>query len=209
MTATQTCAAQGNELTDYPLLVGPRTTWVSRTTSSVDAPARPNPMTMGGLPTETEKASHAGELAELRRRSGLTWEQIAEVMGVGPRTVYFWMAGRPMRPVHEAKFQRVLQIVRRVDRGSSEATRALLLDSSQGPMLIDLLAGGAFPEAMIRATGFPIPVARPRPEPLSEEARESRRPLPLAIQLHLEDASVERVDRGKARPAKTTKLPRK
>lgn len=47
-----------------------------------------------------------------------------------------------------------------------------------------------------------------RPEPLSEEEREKRRPLPLEIQLHLEDGPIDTSRSGKARPAKTTRIPR-
>jgi DNA-binding transcriptional regulator YiaG len=148
-------------------------------------------------------------IAELRRRSGLTWEQCAQVMGVERRTLHFWEAGRGMRPVHEERLQRLLQVVRRADRGSAMATRVLLLDASQGVMLKDLLAEGRLEEAWARVAEMPSVPAEPRPSPLEPEVRASRRDLPLAERLDLRDDPVMLPPAGPAKPARVTRVGRR
>lgn len=148
-------------------------------------------------------------MAELRRRSGLTWEQIAQVMGVERRTLHFWEAGRGMRPVHEERLQRVLQVIRRADRGSSTATREFLLDVSRGPMLKDLLAEDNLDLALARVAGLAAPRLEARPGPLSHEVKASRRNLPLAERLDLRDDPVTLPAAGPAKPAKVTRVGRK
>jgi len=58
-------------------------------------------------------------IAELRRRSGLTWDQLARLFEVSRRSVHFWASGKVMAAAHEEHLQRVLAAVRRLDRGSS------------------------------------------------------------------------------------------
>ena len=151
----------------------------------------------------------ANPMAELRRRSGLTWEQIAQVVGVERRTLHFWETGRGMRPVHEERLQRLLQFIRKVDRGSSAATRELLLDVSQGTMLKDLLAEGRLDEAWVRVAGLSQLPSEPRPAALDARVRDSRQDLPLAERLDLRDAPVALQPAGPAKPARVTRVGRK
>lgn len=148
-------------------------------------------------------------VAELRRRSGLTWEQVAQVMGVERRTLHFWEAGRGMRPVHEERLQRILQVVRKADRGNAAATRELLLDGSKGPLLKDLLAEGHMDQAWARVASLPDPAPGIHPLPLPNEARVSRRDLPLAQRMDLLDDSVTLPPSGLGRPARVTRVGRK
>jgi len=148
-------------------------------------------------------------VAELRRRSGFTWQQIAQVMGVERRTLHFWEAGHGMRPVHEERLQRVLQVIRKADRGSSGATREFLLDASRGPMLKDLLAEDRLDLALARVAGLTVPRREPRPAPLSSEVRAARRNLPLAERLDLRDDPVTLPPVGPAKPGRVTRVGRK
>ena len=82
-------------------------------------------------------------IGELRRLSGLTWDQLARLFGVSRRSVHFWASGKPMAPSNEEHLRRLLAVVRKVDRGSARANRAILLGADEdGISLFDLLAAG-------------------------------------------------------------------
>lgn len=151
-------------------------------------------------------ASTENPISELRRRSGLTWEQLAGVMGVERRTLHLWEAGRGMRPIHQERLQQVLQVVRITDRGSSAETRAALLDVSQGDSIKDLLAQDLYEEALRQAKNIPAVAPPVRPPKLSREVRQARRPLPLAAQLDLREDTVPVAATKEAKPARITRV---
>jgi DNA-binding transcriptional regulator YiaG len=73
-------------------------------------------------------AGRAGSaIAELRRLSGLTWDQLARLFDVSRRSLHFWASGKAMTPSNEEHLQRVLGAVRKIDRGSAGANREALL----------------------------------------------------------------------------------
>lgn len=90
-----------------------------------------------GVPRATEQTSSGTSLAEvepagvaiaeLRRRSGLTWDQLARLFNVSRRALHFWASGKPMTPSNEEHLQRVLSALRKIDRGSASANRSILL----------------------------------------------------------------------------------
>lgn len=145
-------------------------------------------------------------IAEFKRISGLTWEQVAQAIGVDRRTLHFWEAGRPMRPKHQERLQRALRIVRRADRGDAASTRQCLLDASGGPILKDLLANGAFDEAMRRVEALPPVPPKVKPSALSSEARKARRGPLLAQKPEVTDSPVSIPRVGPGRPAKITRV---
>jgi transcriptional regulator with XRE-family HTH domain len=128
----------------------------------------------------------ADAVREVRRRSGLTWEQLASVFGVDRRSVHLWASGRPMSAPNAERLNRVLAVLRRADRGTLSATRTWLLSpNSRGLLPLDLLRDGRFDEiSMPGAAG-----TAPRPAPLSDSARASRAPMPI------EDLVAARQDR--------------
>lgn len=92
----------------------------------------------------------AGEaIAELRSLSGLTWEQLARLMGVSRRSLHLWASGKPMAATNEEKLARVLAILKQLDRGAAAANRAwLLAPSSEGQLPFDLLKAGAYSQVI-------------------------------------------------------------
>jgi len=84
------------------------------------------PQTSAGAPAN-ETSSANGALSELRRLSGLSWDQLARIMGVSRRALHFWASGKPMARTNEEHLQRVLAAVRSIDRGSAAANRTALL----------------------------------------------------------------------------------
>jgi hypothetical protein len=137
--------------------------------------------------------SLADAVMEVRRRGGLTWEQLASLFAVDRRSVHLWASGRPLNATNAERLNRVLAILRRADRGSASATKAwLLAPTSNGVLPLDLLREGRFDEVMIPAA-VPPPV---RPSPLSDAAKKARAPLPPEELVATRDDRVH-VEKGK------------
>ena len=117
----------------------------------------------------------AAPVLEVRRRSGLTWEQLASLFGVDRRSVHLWASGRPMNALNAERLNRILAVLRGVDRGTPSATRAWLHSpTSRGTIPLDLLREGRFDEIVVPgATGVSA-----RPAQLSEAAKKARSPRP-------------------------------
>jgi len=116
-------------------------------------------------------------IGELRRLSGLTWEQLAELFGVRRRSLHFWASGSAMSPRHEEHLHRLLAVIRKIDRGSAAANRtALLTADSDGNLPIDLLKQEEYGRVVVLlgVSGR----RRQSPPRISAEARATRRPGP-------------------------------
>ena len=71
---------------------------------------------------------------------------------------------------------RILAVVRRIDSGSAAGNRTILLGASDGGVVpFELLIEGRFDE-VLSAIGMTPQATRPRPKPLSREARMARAP---------------------------------
>jgi len=131
--------------------------------------------TAGAVVSSTHPAGAA--IGELRRVSGLTWEQLARLFGVSRRSLHFWASGKPMTPSNEEHLQRVLAVLRKVDRGSRSATRTALLGGREdGTIPFDLLAAGDY-ERVVLLLGLGGS-SRLVPTKVSDESRAIRAPLP-------------------------------
>ena len=120
--------------------------------------------------------SASSAIMELRRLSGLTWDQLARLFGVTPRSLHFWVSGKPLTPTNEELLNRLLATIRRLDRGSSKENRSLLLGiRKDGVIPFDLLIEGQY-EQVLSLLGPGHAPARPHPSTLSVEARLARVP---------------------------------
>ena len=54
---------------------------------------------------------------EIRAKSGLPYVEIARLVGVERRTVYFWLEGRAIAPENLGRLQGLLDVVRRLQSG--------------------------------------------------------------------------------------------
>lgn len=120
-----------------------------------------------------ESRSFTDAVLEVRRRSGLTWEQLASLFGVDRRSVHLWASGRPLSAQNGERLGRILAVVRGADRGTPSATKAWL--STPGPSgrtRLELLREGRFDQIDMPGS----PVASPRPRPLSATAKAARAP---------------------------------
>ena len=130
--------------------------------------------------------STAEAIMEIRRRSGLTWEELGDLFDVSRRSVHHWANGKPVSARHDRTIRRMLAALRHLDQGSRAGTRALLLsiDPAMGVFALDLLKEGRFDEAMGRVAGVRAP--EPPRTPLSRAARDARQPPAPALLLGAE-----------------------
>jgi DNA-binding transcriptional regulator YiaG len=167
---------------------------------------RPDSQTTSGAAPALRAPADAA-IGELRRLTGLTWDQLSRLFGVSRRSVHFWASGKMMTPANEEKLQRVLAVVRSIDRGAAASNRALLLGvAPDGTLPFDLLVAGLYDQAMANMSRAPGAPVAPRPSPkVSDQvhaARSPRRPEDLVGALQ------DRIHRevGMARPARTVKV---
>jgi len=107
--------------------------------------------TNSGLALTLATPSPAAALSELRRRSGLTWDQVARLFAVARRSVHFWISGKALNAANEERLSRLLLTIRHIDRGGSTATRVALMSVQRdGVVPFDLLVQGRFEEVMRR-----------------------------------------------------------
>lgn len=131
--------------------------------------------TAGDLLPSVQPAGAA--IGELRRLSGLTWDQLARMFNVSRRSLHFWASGKPMTPSNEENLHRVLAVLRKIDRGSASANRTALLGVREdGSIPFDLLVEGDY-ERVFSLLG-PGGGRRVSPPKLDKAARAARAPRP-------------------------------
>ena len=143
---------------------------------------------------------------EVRRRSGLTWQELAELFEVSRRSVHHWANGKPVSAGNDRTIRRMLAAIRHLDRGSQLDNRALLLavDQATGASTLDLLQAGRFDDATARIAGDRMPELHP--VPLSAAARDARRPPVPTLLLEGEQERPEIPAKARAaRPRRTPK----
>jgi DNA-binding transcriptional regulator YiaG len=95
--------------------------------------------------------SQTAAISEIRRRSALTWDQIACLFDVSRRSVHFWASGKAMNAANEEKLNQLLRTIRYIDRGASRSTREALTSAMKdGTIPFELLVQGEFDEVMGR-----------------------------------------------------------
>jgi transcriptional regulator with XRE-family HTH domain len=115
-------------------------------------------------------------LNELRKLTGLTWEQLAGLFQVTRRSLHLWASGEPLSRVNEERLYRLLGTIRYIDQGSASMNRSILLSPGiDGKFPLDLLREGRYDEVR-ELVGHGNAPRRPMLKPLSAEASKSRRP---------------------------------
>lgn len=114
-------------------------------------------------------------IREVKRLSGLTWDNIAEIIGVSTRSVHLWLSGGQMAETKQQKVGSILSVLKYIDRGYGKVNRALILSASdEGTTVLTMLATGEYERAKatmgagsLRSSPFPsLPVrARARTAP--------------------------------------------
>lgn len=162
--------------------------------------------TTAGLPVVIDNRAGAA-IAELRQLSGFTWDQLARLFDVSRRSLHFWASGKAMTPRNEEHLQRLLAVVRKIDRGSAILNRsALLTAGGDGVIPYDLLIGEQY-ERVVGLLG-PGGARREKSPKLSAEVMAARAPRPPE---ELVGALQDRVhvSGGRLLASKAVKIPRR
>ena len=141
---------------------------------------------------------------ELRKLSGLTWEQFATLFNVSRRSVHFWASGEPLSSANEEKLNRTLDAVEYISSGSASSNRSLLMSiADDGKSYLELLAAGEFDRVKIILGAGNAP-KQPTLGRLSQAAEMTRMPQKPA---DLVDAIQDSIHRevGKSRAAKSVR----
>ncbi len=117
---------------------------------------------------------------ELRRRSGLTWSDLARIFGVGRRALHFWANGASLADHNADRLRRVVEVVRQLDQGDPKRTKERLKSpGADGRAVVDLLADERFGAALASEAPAGDPShprrVRKRPPRMSAEIRRQRR----------------------------------
>lgn len=163
-------------------------------------------MTSSGLTIPSTSSAETTRIAlnQLRKLSGLTWDQLARLFDVSRRSLHSWASGKPLSRFNEEQLNRLLATVQYINCGSASLNRSLLLTPSiDGRLPFDLLIAGQYEEVK-RIIGSGNAPQRLQLAPLSEEARTSRMPPNPA---DLVDALQEPIHRevGRSRPARAVR----
>jgi transcriptional regulator with XRE-family HTH domain len=170
------------------------------TTSGVKLPATILPTLPATPPVRlTQQAVN-----ELRKLSGLTWEQLACLFDVSRRSVHFWASGQPLAVAHEEKLNRILDAVQYISLGSASLNRSLLMGlGKDGRSYLELLAAGEYEEVK-RLLGVGNAHTKPQLAPLAPASAAARIP---ANPADLVDALQDPIHRevGKSKLAKSVR----
>ena len=146
-------------------------------------------------------------ICDLRRISGLTWEQLGELFGVTRRTVHFWASGKSMNAENARQLMAVYEAVSQSMASDAATTRALLFTvGPDGKSAFDLLRENQIPAA-VALLGEGGQRLRPNLTPLSETVKQACAPLSPATLVDSVEASAPTQPRP-GRAARTVRTSR-
>jgi hypothetical protein len=98
------------------------------------------------FPAPTHRSHHlSSDVRQLKERTGLTWEQLADVFGVRPRALHLWGAGGGITAAHDERVAEFTKLVDTIYSSSPGAVRSELIGGVPGQSLLDQLRSGARP----------------------------------------------------------------
>jgi transcriptional regulator with XRE-family HTH domain len=170
------------------------------TTSGVKLPATLSPTLPATEPIRLPQQA----VNELRKLSGLTWEQLAHLFDVSRRSVHFWASGQPLASAHEEKLNRILDAVQYISLGNASLNRSLLMGiGNDGRSYLELLAAGEY-DRVKYLLGTGNISSKPQLTPLSPATTVARTsPNPADLIDALQDAIHREV--GKSKSAKSVR----
>lgn len=172
--------------------------------AAVDPTARPTSSSSNPLGGYSEaQVSTSTAIAELRRISGLTWEQLAALFNVSRRSIHFWASGNALNAENERRLLEVLHVVRDAWRGDARSTRTALLSGTPGSTPFDLLKEERYADAA-SMLGAGVTPQKVRPAALDHAEMRARKPITPAELLDARHETVHK-DLGRGRPARTVK----
>ena len=141
----------------------------SRTTAGYSEPnteANKNPL-------DTRKAIH-----EIKKISGLTWDQLAQLFNVSRRSLHFWASGKQLSSSNEEDLYRLVEVFRYINRGNADINRQVLISAQENGQIPFALLGEKKYEETKKLLGQGLGKPKPQLQPLSKEASLLRTPPP-------------------------------
>jgi DNA-binding transcriptional regulator YiaG len=141
----------------------------------------------GKLLIQIADSTSAG-IMEVRRLTGFSWDQLADLFSVSRRSVHLWASGGGVSAHKEERLFKVLSALRRMSDGDAQSLRAKLLTADRsGQTTFDLLKSGEFDLLPFDLDDGQLPSSRIA---LSPEQSIARRPTSVAVALDLDEAPV-------------------
>jgi transcriptional regulator with XRE-family HTH domain len=148
-------------------------------------------------------------LLEIKSASGLTWEQLARIMGVSRRAVHMWLRANPMTADKEERVHDVRQVVLELAGRSQLETRSRLLDKHDGKSVFDLLVARQDQAASLLAkqrSSVATPAVLQRAgRRLTDEARAMRSPTISPLDLLESGSGSPEIRPARAKRARRTR----
>lgn len=98
---------------------------VNPSTKIITTQAKPRTSSSGSQ--EPDGSSIAAALLSLREQSGLTWEEIAQLIGVSRRTIHNWVNGSRVSSANTRALRQVVEFVGENRANTAQETRSRLL----------------------------------------------------------------------------------
>jgi DNA-binding transcriptional regulator YiaG len=171
---------------------------LNMTTSGVQLEPNGIALPQPTLPIKTTQQT----VNELRKISGLTWEQLAQLFDVSRRSIHFWASGQQLSAKNEAKLNQILDTVQYISRGSASINRSLLMEiASNGKSHLELLKTGEYHQVKDSIGAGNIPRTPKTTQPTTEKS--STLPNPGDLVDALQDSIHREI--GRARLAKSVR----
>ena len=190
-----------------PVVVAIGGFWEPETGTSYDLRGSAERTTSGsvGQVEHARVVTTAEAVLEIRRRSGLTWEELSELFEVSRRSVHHWANGKTVSAKHDREIRYVLAAIRHIDEGSQAATRDRLLTIDASEKSVFALLKAHRSDEVVAHGDAAVPA--PQRIPLSQKAQEMLRPPAPVLLLEAEqDRPAFPVSKARiARAVRTTK----
>lgn len=173
-------------------------------------PVRPDESTTANITGQIDylpAKTTAEAVLEIRRLSGLTWDELSEIFDVSRRSVHHWANGKKISARNERVVHQTLAAINHLDEGGQSKTRARLLEVGiSGHSPFNFLASHEFEQVLALIPGEAKPVHHY--SPLASQALEAQRP-PAPVSLLSANPERFRSSTSKARIARSVRTTKK
>lgn len=109
------------------VMVGNQSAQATTSMYNIDLPADQTDANLRAPVYSIPSMTTGDAILEIRRRSGMTWEELGELFDVSRRSVHNWASGEALSAKNEHQVRMVLGAVRLIDRGDPRKTRDALM----------------------------------------------------------------------------------
>lgn len=143
---------------------------------------------------------------ELRRISGLSWDELSKLLGTTRRALHLWISGKSLEKSDEVHLDSLLETIKFIDRGTASQTHSILFSPiADNSTPFDLLLQGYYQQIKDILGSIDLS-QKPRTTPLSKESLRLRRPLDVETLVSADPTPVSYKRVGRSRPASSVKI---